>query len=109
MHQVYVDVAHLTDAGATFAVVDGRIGRSYQPGGGNLILAPFVGATLSYDSGLEREAALSAGPGVWLRLWIREDRYRAPQSYIDVALQYRVRLAGDRRAEGLFGNLSFAY
>ena len=109
MHQVYVDVAHLTDAGATFAVVDGRIGRSYQPGGGNLILAPFVGATLSYDSGLEREAALSAGPGVWLRLWIREDRYRAPLSYIDVALQYRVRLAGDRRAEGLFGNLSFAY
>ena len=109
MHQIYVDVAHLTGAGATFAVVDGRIGRSYQTGGGNLILAPFVGATLSYDSGLKREAALSAGPGVWLRLWTREDRYRAPQSYIDIALQYRVRLAGDRRAEGLFGNLSFAY
>lgn len=109
MHQVYVDVAHLTDANATFAVVDGRIGRSYQPGGGSLILAPFVGATLSWDSSLAREAALGIGPGVWLRLWTRQDRYRAPQSYIDVALQYRVRLAGDRRAEGLFGNVSFTY
>ena len=109
MHQIYVDVAHLTGADATFAVVDGRIGRSYQPGGGSLILAPFVGATLSYDSGLAREAALGVGPGIWLRLWTRQDRYRAPQSYIDVALQYRMRLAGDRRAEGLFGNVSFTY
>ncbi len=109
MHQVYVDVAHLTGANATFAVADARIGRSYQPGGGPLILAPFVGATLAYDSGLRREAALSAGPGVWARLWTRQDRYRAPQSYIDLALQYRVRMAGDRRAEGIFGIFSLAY
>lgn len=109
MHQLYVDVAHLTGAKATFAVADARIGRSYQPGGGALILAPFVGATLSYDSGLAREVAFSAGPGVWARLWTRQDRYRAPQSYIDLALQYRVRIAGDRRAEGIFGIFSLAY
>jgi hypothetical protein len=109
MAQVYVDVAHLFGADTTFAVADVRYGRAFQPGGGNLIVAPFVGANLSYDSGLSTKAILGAGPGMWLRLWTREDTYRAPRSYIDLALQYRVRLAGDDRGEGLYGVLGFAY
>lgn len=107
--QVYVDVAHLVGASSTFALADVRYGRAFQPGGGDVIVAPFAGATLAYDSGLSRETTLSAGPGVWLRLWTRGDTYRAPRSYIDLALQYRVRLAGDRRGEGLYGVLGFAY
>lgn len=111
MWQVYGDVAKLVDSGETFGVADARVGRSFQPGGlnGKVILAPFVGAALSYDSSSARKAALGAGPGIWARVWTREDRYRAPQSYVDMSLQYRVRVAGDRRARGLFAVFSVAY
>lgn len=107
--QVYLDAAQLLGAGTTFALADVRYGRTFRPAGQNLILAPFVGATLSYDSGLPEAAALSAGPGLWLRFWTREDTWRAPRSYIDLTIQYRVGLAGDGRGEGVYGVFGFSY
>jgi tetratricopeptide (TPR) repeat protein len=108
--QVYGDAAHLVDADETFGLIEGRIGRSFRANPqSRLILAPFAGMHGAYDTGLEREGALGAGVGLWARQWFRETKFVAPQSYVDLTVQYRFRLAGDRRAEGLFASFSVSY
>lgn len=109
---VFVDGARLIDAGETFATVDGRAGWAFQLGGldRGVIVAPFAGATVSYDSGLAQDTtALGAGPGVWVRKWFRGSDDSAPRSYVDLLLQYRLRVSGGKRAEGLFTSLSLSY
>ncbi|MNN34399.1 hypothetical protein D3C81_1482050 [compost metagenome] len=49
------------------------------------------------------------GPGVNMRYWFREDHYKAPQSYVDFSLQYRFKLSGDDRAEGVVLRTTFSY
>jgi len=110
LRHVYADVAHLLDADETFGLAEGRIGRVFRASPrSRLILAPFAGLHAAYDTGLARETALGAGAGLWLRQWFRETELVAPQSYVDLTMQYRFRLAGDRRAEGFFASFSISY
>lgn len=53
----------------------------------------------------------SAGVGVNVRFWFREDRYHSPRSYVDWSTQYRFNVGGGQadRAKGLFMNLTFSY
>jgi hypothetical protein len=108
---IFVDGARLVDSGETFATVDARAGWAFEFGGvrRGAIVAPFAGATLSYDSGLQQETAVGAGPGVWVRQWFRGSDDEAPRSYVDLLLQYRLRLSGGKRAEGLFTSISLSY
>jgi hypothetical protein len=110
MWQLYAEGARIVDLHETLAYADLRAGRTFaawQDHG--LLAAPFVGLTYEHDNKLMRQNALSGGPGFMLRQWLRETRYKAPQSYVDLVIQYRFRLAGDNRAEGVFATLSFTY
>ncbi|MEG3066260.1 tetratricopeptide repeat protein [Acetomicrobium sp.] len=110
----YGEVAHLLDAGRTFAVAESRIGRSTRLGGmdGRVVFTPHLFFHADYDSepvSFDDEDfdpskemwALSVGPGLMWRIWYREDDYHAPRSYLDVILQYRFKLSDADRAEGL--------
>ena len=110
MTHVYADTARLIDTRETFALVDARVGRSWRvPAVKNLIAAPFLGAFATYDSLQSPKAAAGVGPGVWFRQWFRETETMAPQSYVDLSLQYRLRLGGDKRASGFFLTFSASY
>lgn len=108
MRHVFLDIAHLIDSDETFVVAEGRLGWSYKVGS-QLIVAPFLGASVAYDSGLADPTAVGVGPGLWFRPWFRSGDHVAPQSYVDLVLQYRARVAGDRRAEGFLTTLSLSY
>jgi tetratricopeptide (TPR) repeat protein len=109
--QIYAEANRFLETPQTLASAEARFGHSFRVDAvsPNLVFSPFVAVGAAYDSTLATRAAYGAGPGVNLRYWFREDRYTAPMSFIDLSVQYRARLAGDRRAEGWFGFLSVVY
>ncbi|MBI1199552.1 MAG: hypothetical protein GC203_16955 [Phenylobacterium sp.] len=110
MWSAYADVARIVDAHQTLAVAETRLGAVLRPHGDrNGLVVPFVGAAAGYDNTLARKGALGAGPGVQIRRWFNASDYAAPRSYLDLTAQYRVRLAGDRRAEGWFVTLGASF
>lgn len=110
MWSAYADVARIVNAHQTLGAAEVHAGTVVRPKAAEGWLAvPFVGAALGYDNTLGREAALGAGPGVQVRRWFNPGAYAAPRSYLDLTVQYRVRLAGDRRAEGWFLTLGASF
>lgn len=95
----------------TVANFELRLGRSFRNTGviDRLVITPFCALGGAYDSLLGTPSALGAGPGLNLRFWFREDNYRAPMSYLDFSMQYRLKLAGDRRAEGVYASFTLAF
>lgn len=95
----------------TFALASVQAGRSYRlrTDEGKTVVFPHAVATAEYNSSFVENLSVAAGPGVSLRHWFREDRYVAPRSYVDFTLQYRVRLAGDSRAKGLYLSSLISY
>jgi len=87
------------------------LGRSYRLGNplDRLVVTPFLAVGGGYDNSMETPRALGAGPGTSFRLWFREDADHAPMSYLDANLQYRFKLAGDDRAEGVFASMMLAW
>jgi hypothetical protein len=49
------------------------------------------------------------GVGTGVRYWFREDKYKAPQSYVDFSVQYRAKVFGDDSAEGVFARMTFSW
>jgi hypothetical protein len=112
MWSAYVDAAHIVDAGQTLGAGEVRLGRSFRVGAdadGGLVLSPFLGAGGGYDDGLDRPLALGWGPGLAGRYWTGGTLDQAPRSYVEMALQYRWRITGDERADGLFATFNLAY
>jgi len=109
--QFYAEASQFLETTQTLASAEARFGHSFRMDAvhPNLVITPFVAAGAAYDSTLARRSAFGAGPGINVRYWFREDRYVAPMSFVDLSVQYRFRLAGDRRAEGWFGFVSLAY
>ena len=116
----YGELAHLLNAGRTFAVVECRVGRSTPMGGanGNSVFTPHLFFHADYDSepvsfegidSSDEEWALSVGPGLMWRIWYNGDDYHAPRSYLDVILQYRFNLSDADRAEGLSIRITNAF
>ncbi|PYE90001.1 adsorption protein A [Phyllobacterium leguminum] len=109
--QYYAEIGRYMESGQNIANGEARIGRSYRMDGidKNLVVTPFLAVAPSYDSDLDKQFALGAGPGINARYWFREDKYTAPRSYVDFTVQYRAKLSGDDRAKGFFGAISVAY
>lgn len=109
--QVYGEGDYFTLTPETIGNFEARLGRSYRldPISDRLVLTPFLAIGGAYDSLLAIPGALGAGPGANLRIWFREGVYEAPQSYVDLTLQYRFRLAGDERAQGVFASAFLSY
>jgi len=108
--QIYGEASRFLESGQTLASAEARFGHAFRVGGQpNLVFTPFVSAGAAYDSTLATPEAFGIGAGANLRLWFREDRYTAPMSYFDLTVQYRARVAGDRRAQGAFAVISLNY
>jgi hypothetical protein len=68
----------------------------------NLVFFPHIVVAANYDDSFARREAYGIGPGGSLRYWFGGSEYVAPPSYLELTLQYRFRIAGDSRAEGIF-------
>ncbi len=107
----YVDAAYFAMNPQTIVSSEARYGRSYRLDqiSDRLVATPFIALGGSYDTGFNTPFSLGLGPGLNLRYWFREDKYTAPRSYVDVTAQYRIKLSGDDRAEGLFAGALLSY
>lgn len=107
--QVYAEAGYLLNQGRTLGVVEGRYGWEKQvfAESQNLRALWFVNGTVNYDSGERRTTAAAFGPGVGVRYWFRESALRAPASYMQLDVIYRLSATKDKRAGGLAIQLSF--
>jgi hypothetical protein len=109
--QVYGDLGYYVGEDQTVGTFEARAGRSFRMDeiSNGLVLTPFVAIGGGFDSSLATPEALGAGAGLDIRYWFGETKYNAPMSYIDINVQYRARLAGDERAEGIFAGVTLSY
>lgn len=109
--QLYAEADYFIKHPQALGAAEGRYGQNYRitSVSPNLSVAPHLTMFAGYDSLLAKRATLGAGAGVNIRYRFRQDTYHAPQSYVDFTVQYRVRVAGDDRAKGVFASLYFAY
>ncbi|RQO34034.1 hypothetical protein DBR37_13020 [Herminiimonas sp. KBW02] len=112
--QIFGEVGRYIDNKQTYSVFEGQLGRTYRLDNINpkLTVTPHVALGSDFNSSLRLPAdktAIGMGPGVSMRYWFREDHYKAPQSYVDFSLQYRFKLSGDDRAEGVVFRTTLAY
>jgi len=108
--QAYAETFYFIESARLIVPFEARVGRSFKMAAApSLVLTPYVGAAGDYDRALDPSFAAGAGPGLALRYWFGETRYRAFARYFDLSIQYRVRLTDAQRASGLFflGMLSF--
>jgi adsorption protein A len=108
--RVAAEAGHYSQAHQTYGLASLQVGKSYLlPGDGRSVVFPHAVAAAEYNSLLADKLSVAAGPGVSLRHWFREDKYAAPRSYVDLSLQYRLRVSGDERAKGLFMTSMISY
>ena len=109
--QLYAEAGHYVTHPDNYATFSGELGRSYRLDAIDPHLVAFPYAVLGgdYNTQINNRASMGAGAGVNLRYWFREDAYHAPRSFVDLSLQYRLKIVGDDRAKGVFFNASFSY
>lgn len=108
---VYAEVDRFLEKQQLVAIMEGRFGRSFRldPISSKLVFFPHAVLAANYDDSFANRSAYSAGVGGSLRYWFGETKYLAPPSYWELTLQYRWRLAGDERAQGIFAQTSINY
>ncbi|VVO52925.1 hypothetical protein PS850_00406 [Pseudomonas fluorescens] len=121
--QLFAEAGHYINDSRDYFNSEWQVGRSYAIGGtgSRWVSFPHVVAAFDYDSKMHSETAADGstdsssgkagglGVGNNVRYWFREDTYNAPRSYVDFSLQYRVKVLGDERAEGVFARLTYSY
>jgi adsorption protein A len=109
--QLYAEAGHYVTHPDNYATFSGELGRSYRLDAIDPHLVAFPYAVLGgdYNTQINNRASMGAGVGLNLRYWFREDTYHAPRSFVDLSLQYRLKIVGDDRAKGVFFNASFSY
>ncbi len=108
--ELYTESAYFTRARVLIQPFQARIGRSFKlPQWYGAVLMPYVGIGGAYDETQTPHMAAGVGPGVALRYWFGESRYRAFPKYLDFSLQYRVRVTDARRGGGFFGQVSLSF
>lgn len=90
-------------AGQSYALAEVQAGKSFRAGDsqGRWVIFPHLSVAAQYDSTAAQRTGVGIGPGITARYWFREDAYAAPRSYVDLSLQYRTRLSGSERIEGV--------
>jgi hypothetical protein len=121
--QLFAEAGHYINDSRDYFNSEWQVGRSYAIGGAGSrwVSFPHVVAAFDYDSKMnsgtdadgstDSSSGKAGGVGVGnnVRYWFREDAYNAPRSYVDFSLQYRVKVLGDDRAQGVFGRLTYSY
>lgn len=109
---LYLEAGRFLESREKYATGELRYGPQWRLHGsdtGDWGLWGYGVAAAEYNSSFRRSSASSAGVGVSLRRWLREDRTHAGRSWVDFTLQYRVHLGGDDRASGLVARASWYY
>ncbi|MBC8636162.1 tetratricopeptide repeat protein [Caballeronia sp. EK] len=108
---VYGEAGHYIQNDSTYATANARLGRTYRVDSVSprLTVFPHAVVGMDYDSAVDHSVPVGIGAGVAARYWFRGGPYDAPRSFVDVAVQYRFRVAGDDRAKGVFFGAVFSY
>ncbi|MFT0533493.1 NfrA family protein [Castellaniella hirudinis] len=108
---IYAEGDYFVENPQTLGTLEARYGRAYRMDGlsGNLVVTPYLAANAGYDDLLADRLTVGAGPGMMIRQWFREDTHHAPRSFVDFTVQYRFKLLGGDRSEGIFAGIYFAY
>ncbi|MFJ9450194.1 tetratricopeptide repeat protein [Herbaspirillum sp. NPDC101397] len=109
--QWYAEAGHYLQHPQTYGLASLQAGRSFRLDGVDprLVVFPHLTLNTDYNSLNQQRSATGIGPGVNLRYWFREDAYHAPRSYVEVSLQYRMKISGDERARGFFMTTTLSY
>jgi tetratricopeptide (TPR) repeat protein len=109
--RISAEVGHYLESGRNYGLADLQTGRSFRIGdeSSRWVLFPHLSLAADYDSTAVDTTSAGVGPGLGARYWFNEDTYNAPRSYLDLTLQYRVRLSGAKRAQGVFFNTTLSY
>ena len=109
--RVSAEAGRYLSGGQRYALAEIQAGRSFRLGDSDArwLVFPHISLAGTYDSTALDQTAVGVGPGVTARYWFREDRYAAPRSYVDLSLQYRARLSGAQRAQGVFMSTTLSY
>ncbi|WP_211633598.1 NfrA family protein [Paraburkholderia nemoris] len=109
--QVYAETGTYLNAGSVYATTNLELGRTfrmdrYSP---KWTVFPYAVIGADYDSSINHSIPLGAGVGISTRYWFRDSKYDAPRSYIDLSVQYRLKITGDERARGVFFGAIYSY
>lgn len=109
--QFYTEAAYFVRARRSIESFEGSYGQAYHLAevSDRYVIYPHAVLAAEYDSAANIKGALSAGPGVKLRYWFREDRYNAPASWLDLTLQYRFEITQTNRARGVIARATLWY
>ena len=102
----YADLSHLFENEVTYGLAEGRFGRSFMLDERTTTFTPYAVARVGLDSGRAEEWALGAGLGVSLRHWFGESSTVAHRGFIDLDIQAREKIAGDRRASAVLATMT---
>ncbi|MFL9987521.1 bacteriophage N4 adsorption protein A [Paraburkholderia sediminicola] len=109
--QVYAETGAYLNAGSVYATTNLELGRTfrmdrYSP---KWTVFPYAVIGADYDSSVNHSIPLGAGVGISTRYWFRDSKYDAPRSYVDLSVQYRLKITGDERARGVFFGAIYSY
>ncbi|MFM0741155.1 tetratricopeptide repeat protein [Paraburkholderia xenovorans] len=109
--QLYGEAGRFITHSQNYWTFNGELGRSFRLDqlSPHAVVFPYAVIGGDYNAQINHSSAFGAGVGVNLRYWFREDTYHAPRSFVDLSLQYRLKIAGDDRARGVFFNANFNY
>ncbi|NYT58418.1 hypothetical protein H0A65_05700 [Alcaligenaceae bacterium] len=108
---IYAEGDYFVKNPQTIGTLEGRYGRSFRFDNvsSNLAITPYLSLNANYDNLLATRSTVGVGPGLNFRYWFRDDKYHAHQSFVDFNVQYRFRIAGDDRSNGIFAGFYFSY
>ncbi|MEO8384323.1 MAG: tetratricopeptide repeat protein [Betaproteobacteria bacterium] len=108
--RVAAEAGRYLSARQSYALANVETGKSFRMNSESMwVLFPHLALAADYDSTASEQSAFGIGPGLNARYWFRDDIYNAPRSYLDTTLQYRFRIGGAARAEGVFLNTTLLY
>ena len=109
--QGYGEVGRYVQRQQTYGVASAQFGRSirFDQASAKMVLFPHLTMNADYNSLNAEKTAVGMGPGLNFRYWFNDDFYTAPRSFVDLTMQYRFRLEGDERAQGVFMTTSISY
>lgn len=98
------------DRGDGYGIASATFGRSLRIAGDRTVAYPhlFIGAEHQSNDPVARTSS-GVGLGVGVRRWFREDGTHGPRSYWELTFQYRTRLSGDDRMQGVYASAQFSF
>lgn len=109
--QIYAEGGYYLNRESTYGTSTIELGRTYRLDrfSPRWTVFPYAVIGADYDSTVDHSIPFGAGVGVSTRYWFRDSKYDAPRSYVDLSVQYRLRIAGDDRGRGVFFGAIYSY